>query len=137
MGAHEAYRERDITDELAVLPGMFNAEHGEQASEELLARPDAPTALVAGGNQLLVGVLRTLLRRDLRFPTDVSLLTCDDTEITTVLRPHIGAVSRNNLETGRTAADLLLRRLRSPDAGPETITLETRFAPGQSCAPPR
>jgi len=92
---------------------------------------------VAGGNQILVGVLRTLLRRDLRFPTDVSLLTCDDTEITTVLRPPIGAVSRNSLEAGRAAADLLLRRLRSPDAGPETVMLETQFAARQSCAPPR
>jgi LacI family transcriptional regulator len=136
-GAHEAYRERNLADELAVVPGSFSAEHGEHASDELLSRPAAPTALVAGGNQLLVGVLRTLLQRDLRFPTDVSLLTCDDTEITTVLRPPIGAVSRNSLEAGRAAAELLLRRLRSPEAGPETIMLETQFAARQSCAPPR
>jgi LacI family transcriptional regulator len=136
-GAHEAYVQRGLTDELSVMPGTFSAEHGEQASEVLLAGRDAPTALVAGSNQVLVGVLRTLLRRDLRFPADVSLLTCDDTEITTVLRPPIGAVSRNNLAAGRAAADLLLRRLRSPDSGPETVMLETQFAARQSCAPPR
>jgi LacI family transcriptional regulator, galactose operon repressor len=136
-GAHEAYAQRGIEDELAVVPGTFNAEHGEQASDALLSGPEPPTALVAGGNQLLIGVLRTLLRRDLRFPTDVSLLTCDDTEITTVLRPPIGAVSRNSLEAGRAAADLLLRRLRSPDSGPETVMLETQFTARQSCAPPR
>jgi LacI family transcriptional regulator len=136
-GAEEAYLERAISGGLTIIPGNFNTEHGEQASEEMLSRAEAPTALIAGGNQLLIGVLRTLLRRDLRFPSDVSLLTCDDTEITTVLRPQIGAVSRNNLEAGRAAADLLLRRLRSPDAGPETVMLETQFAARQSCAPPR
>jgi LacI family transcriptional regulator len=136
-GAQEAYLERGISGGLTIIPGGFNTEHGEHASEEMLSRAEAPTALIAGGNQLLIGVLRTLLRRDLRFPSDVSLLTCDDTEITTVLRPQIGAVSRNSLEAGRAAADLLLRRLRSPDAGPETVMLETQFAARQSCAPPR
>ncbi len=133
-GAKRAYAERNLADQLLVLQGSFSAEHGEHASEELLSLADAPTALVAGGNQLLVGVLRTLLRRNLRFPTDVSLLTCDDTEITTVLRPPIGAVSRNSFQAGRSAADLLLRRLRTPEAGPETVMLETQFAARQSCA---
>jgi LacI family transcriptional regulator len=136
-GAREAYDARGLTDGLSIITGSFTAEHGELGSEELLARPAPPTALVAGGNQILIGVLRTLQRRDLRIPDDVSLLTCDDTEITTLLRPPIGAVSRNNVEAGRLAADLLLRRLRTPESGPETIVLPTRFDARQSCAPPR
>ena len=96
-----------------------------------------PTALVAGGSHILIGILRTLQRRDLGFPADVSLVTCDDTEITTVLHPPIGAVSRDNVAAGRAAADLLLRRLGPDDSGPVTVTLGTRFLPRASCAPPR
>jgi LacI family transcriptional regulator len=136
-GAREAYAERGVASGLSVITGSFAPEHGAQASDELLSRPVAPTALVAGSNQILIGILRTLLRRDLRIATDVSLLTCDDTEITTLMRPSIGAISRNNVEAGRAAANLLLRRLQSPDPGPESVTLETQFTARQSCAPPR
>jgi LacI family transcriptional regulator len=137
-GAREAYAQREIEDGLqVVVTGGFTGEHGERGSDELLDRAEPPTALVAGGNQILIGVLRTLQRRGLRFPDDVSLITCDDTEITTVLHPPIGAVSRDNLGAGRAAADLLLRRLESAESDPETIMLPTRFLARSSCAPPR
>jgi LacI family transcriptional regulator len=136
-GAREAYAERGIPDRLQVITGDFTSENGERGSRELLDRAVAPTALVAGGNQILIGVLRTLQQRGLRFPADVSLVTCDDTEITTVLDPPIGAVSRDNLAAGRAAAGLLLRRLGEPDSEPETITLPTQFLARSSCAAPR
>jgi LacI family transcriptional regulator len=136
-GAREAYAEHGMPDRLQVITGDFTSENGARGSRELLDRAVAPTALVAGGNQILIGVLRTLQQRGLRFPTDISLVTCDDTEITTVLHPPIGAVSRDNLAAGRAAAALLLRRLESPDSEPETITLPTRFLARSSCAAPR
>jgi LacI family transcriptional regulator len=135
-GARDAFAARGIGEGLRIVTGDFTSEHGEGGSVELLDRSAPPTALVAGGSQILIGILRTLQRRDLRFPADVSLVTCDDTEITTVLHPSIGAVSRDNLAAGRVAADLLLRRLGPDDSGPETVTLGTRFLPRASCAPP-
>ena len=50
-----------------------------------------------------------------------------------VMRAVVDAARHGDMR----AADLLLRRLRSPDAGPETVMLETQFAARQSCAPPR
>ena len=49
-----------------------------------------------------------------------------------MLRPQIGAVSRNNLEAGRAAADLLLRRLRSPDPGPRRSCSKRSSPPGRA-----
>jgi LacI family transcriptional regulator len=136
-GAREAYAAHGVESGLQIVTGDLTSENGERGSRDLLDGAVPPTALVAGGNQILIGVLRTLQERGLRFPTDVSLVTCDDTEITTVLHPPIGAVSRDNLAAGRSAAALLLRRLESPDNGPETITLPTQFLARSSCAPPK
>jgi LacI family transcriptional regulator len=136
-GAREAYAARRLPDGLSVMPGDFTSDHGARSADELLDAAEPPTALVAGGNQILIGILRALQRRGLAFPSDVSLVTCDDTEITTVLQPPISAVSRDYPEVGTTAARLLLRRLGGRDAGPETITLPTRFLARASCAPPR
>jgi LacI family transcriptional regulator len=135
-GARDAFAERGIGEGLRIVTGDFTSDHGERGTVELLDRPVPVTALVAGGGQILIGILRTLQRRDLRFPADVSLVTCDDTEITTVLHPPIGAVSRDSLAAGRAAADLLLRRLGPDDSGPETVMLGTRFLARSSCAPP-
>jgi LacI family transcriptional regulator len=136
-GARAAFGQRGLSEGLEIVSGAFSAEHGERACDDLLSRPEPPTAIMAGGNQIFTGVLRSLLRRGLRIPEDISLLTCDDIELTTLMRPPIGAVSRDSVEAGRVAADLLLRRLRSPESPPETVTLKTWFAARESCAPPR
>jgi LacI family transcriptional regulator len=136
-GAREAYAERRLEGGLeAIVGGGVTSEVGERGAERLLDDPRPATAIVVGGNQILIGLLRTLQRRGLRFPADISIVTCDDTEITTVLDPPIGAVSRDDIGVGRAAAELLLRRLASDDNGPETVVLGTRFVARSSCAPP-
>jgi LacI family transcriptional regulator len=136
-GARDAYAERGLAGEPElVIGGDVTPEVGERGSERLLDGPRPVTALIAGGNQILIGVLRTLQRRGLRYPDDLSLVTCGDTEITTVMHPPIGAVSRDDVAVGRMAAELLLRRLSSDDPGPETVVLEASFLARASCAPP-
>jgi LacI family transcriptional regulator len=130
-------RERLAGGAEIVIGGDVTPEVGERISEQLLDAALPPTAIIAGGNQILIGVLRTLQRRGMRYPDDVSLVTCGDTEITTVMHPPIGAVSRDDVEVGRMAAELLLRRLAPDDPGPETIVLEASFLARASCAPPR
>jgi len=100
----------------------------------MLSRADAPTALIAGGNQLLIGA-EDAAARDLRFPIDVSLLTCDDTEITTVCDHNRRGLPKQ-LEAGR-ALQPASAAPPVPDAGPETRHARDAVAARQSCAPPR
>lgn len=118
------------------LPGPFAAEHGEQATRELLDGPERPTAIVCGGNQLLVGCLRVLRDRGLEVGRDLSLITCDDVALTRLYSPPIASVSRDTVALGRAAAELLLRRL-SGATEPEVVVLPTTYAPRESAAPPR
>ena len=46
--------------EPAISDGAFNAEHGREGSEQLLRLSDPPTALIAGSNQILPGVLEAV-----------------------------------------------------------------------------
>ncbi|MEO5966190.1 MAG: LacI family DNA-binding transcriptional regulator [Candidatus Limnocylindrales bacterium] len=119
------------------LPGSFSREHGEAAARELLTRDRRPTAIVAGGNQLLIGCLRVLQAAGLRVPDDVSLVTCDDVPLSELYRPPIASITRDTVGLGRTAADLLMHRLGENPGQPETVVLPTVFMPRASCAPPR
>jgi LacI family transcriptional regulator len=117
------------------LPGSFSAEHGEAATRKLLTGANQPTAIIAGGNQLLIGCLRVLLERGLRVGQDVSVVTCDDVPLSELFQPAIASIVRDTVGLGRVAAELLLQRLG--DGGePETIMLPTEFVPRASCGPP-
>jgi LacI family transcriptional regulator len=136
-GMERAIAEAGGAVEGIYLPGSFSSEHGEVATRALLDRSDPPTAIVAGGNQLLIGCLRVLDEAGLRLPDDVSLVTCDDVPLTVLYRPPISSISRDTVGLGRAAAELLLRRLGDDPGLPEAVCLPTAFTPRASCAPPR
>ena len=118
-----------------IVGGRFSVDFGAQAASELLDSCERLTAIIAGGNQLMIGALKVLSERGLEVGRDISFLGCDDIPITSLHRPPIAVVRRDNEAIGRTAADLLLRRLRDGAAESE-IVLPTEFVPRPSCAVP-
>jgi LacI family transcriptional regulator len=136
-GMKDAIAARGIPDETIALPSSLQAEHGESSTEELLASDNPPTAIIAGGNQILVGTLRALSRRRIRVGRDVALVACDESPVTEFYEPRIATISRDLVAMGRAAAQLLQPRLRQTEA-PATVTLPTAFeARPSACPPPR
>ncbi|MBA2557101.1 MAG: LacI family DNA-binding transcriptional regulator [Chloroflexi bacterium] len=129
----DAIAARGPHDGALYMTGSFSAEHGESATDEVLDQREPPTAIVAGGNQLLIGCLRTLQRRGLEVGRDISLVTCDDVPLTELYHPPIASISRESVALGRTAAELLLARLGGDDQ-PRTVVLPTTFIPRASLA---
>lgn len=114
--------------------GPFTPEHGAAAARRLLERPQPPTAIVSGSNQILPGALEEIRARSLRIPDDLSLVTVDEVRLLEFIEPPIAVVSREPLEIGREAAALLLRLLQG--GPPEHVPIPTRFIPRASCAAP-
>ena len=134
-GLTDAYESRGIDVPDLILEGVLSAEHGREAARDLLNREDPPTALISGGNQLLVGCLAEIVERGLRIGRDISLASCDAIPMTDLYQPPIAVVRRDNREIGRTAARLLLDRLRDDARPPETVTLPTTWVRRPSCGP--
>lgn len=118
-----------------VRPGAFTEAHGRAATRELMDGRRPPTAIIAGGNQILVGVIGELTSREVRIPRDLSLVTCDDVPLAQFFTPALATIRRDPYEMGSVAARLLLDRLNG--AEPEAATLPTAFYAAASCAPPR
>jgi LacI family transcriptional regulator len=122
------------------LPGMTVAvrsvalrpQAGYLATKELLAGDGPFTALIAGSNQILVGVLPALRDLGMSFPADVSLVTCDDFPFSDYLA--VTTVSRDTRELGEVAAGLLLEQLAGGPA--RRVVLPTSLRVTDSCAPP-
>lgn len=135
-GMADAVAARGIADETISLIGSLSAEHGEASTEQLLAMRPRPTAIIAGGNQVLAGVVRALVRNRVAIPDDISLVTCDEVALSELHSPPIASVGRDTLALGRVAADLLLERLAGAGE-PRTVLLPTSFTPRDSCGPVR
>jgi LacI family transcriptional regulator len=134
-GMKDAITGRGIADQTIVLTGSLSAEHGEAATEEILRMDPGPTAIIAGGNQVLAGCMRALTRHGVAIPADVSLVTCDEVALSELHSPPIASVGRDTLALGRTAAELLLKRLGG-SAEPEMVVLPTTFTARASYAAP-
>jgi LacI family transcriptional regulator len=133
-GMAEAVAARGIPDETITLNGSLSAEHGEASVELLLRMTPRPTAIVAGGNQVLAGCVRALVRNNIRIPDQVSLVTCDEVALSELHAPPIASVGRDTLAIGRVAAELLMERLGGSTEA-KTVLLPTVFTPRGSCGP--
>ena len=123
--ATAAERHRGYVDELAdqkieyderlVRLDMQGIERAEAAAIELLREPNPPTALFTGQNLITIGAFRALRHLDLH--RRVALIGFDDILLADLLEPGITVIAQDPAAIGRTAAQVLFRRLdgdRSP-----------------------
>lgn len=135
-GLEEAFVTRGLPPTYTVDGASFSVEAGAAAMRRLLDRPEPPTAVIAGGNQLMLGALRVVSERGIRLGTDLSFVGCDDVAITDLYQPAVAVVRRDNFAMGRTAAELLLARMNG-GPGPSDVVLPTEFVARPSCGVPR
>jgi LacI family transcriptional regulator len=123
-------------EDLAFL-GSFTREYGQAVAEAVLVRPERPTAIVCGGTPVLLGLLPVVHGHELIIPTDLSLVCCDDIDVTRLYRPPITVVRRDMNAIGATAAELLIERLEGGRTGPGvTRRFATEVVLRGSCAAP-
>jgi LacI family transcriptional regulator len=134
-GFEEAFSARGLSPSSSIYEESFSVEHGSKAMRAILAEGGA-TAVIAGGNQLMLGALRVASEQHVRLGQDLSFVGCDDVAIADLYQPAIAVVRRDNVQMGRTAAELLLERMRDR-AAPMNVELPTEFVPRPSCGPPR
>ncbi|HEY4276786.1 MAG TPA: LacI family DNA-binding transcriptional regulator [Conexibacter sp.] len=119
-----------------VYEGPFTIDYGVEATRDILAAEQRPTAIVAGGNLPMHGSLRALREASIRVGEDLSFVGCDDVAVAEFHDPPIAVVRRDTRRIGELAAGLLLADL-GEQLGVEEIdtVLATEFVDRPSCAP--
>jgi LacI family transcriptional regulator, galactose operon repressor len=108
-------------DDALVALGAHDADAAERLVSELLALPNPPTALFAGNNRITVGALRVLASS----PARPAVVGFDDVELGELLSVPVTVVSYDAADLGRTATDLIVRRLDGDAAPPSRVVLPT------------
>ncbi len=103
-------------------------------SEDLFVGAKAPSALVAEGVPLLRAVLQGLRHYQLAVPRDRSIIGIDTMDVSSLTTPETTSIARDFEVIGRSAAELMLRRLGDRDLPQKRIVLESQIVLKGSCA---
>ena len=114
-------------DPLLVRQDIHGIEAAGQATLELLASAEPPTALFTGQNLITIGAIHALQRLGLQH--QVALIGFDDVLLADLLDPRVSVIAQDPAVLGRTAAELLFARLDGDGAPPRHIVVPTRLVP--------
>ena len=110
------------------------------ATKNLLATGESFSALFAFNDISAIGAIRALRTAGLQVPKDVSVVGFDDIQSAGYQNPGLTTVRQPLREMGRTAADILVKRINRPGSKihhqhvvePELVIRETTCAaPGK------
>ena len=119
----------------AAEPGAARAASSPLASCSRFADP--PTALMIGHNLLTVGVLEALSDLGVRLPGDLSVIACDDVDVTRLFSPPIDVIERDLLELGRALRGSCWSAWPTGTRAPRRVVLPTQLVTRGSTAAPR
>ena len=111
----------------------YSVEAGVAAARTLLHRTERPTAVLALGNVLALGVLQASREERIAVPDDLSLVAFDDQLWAAVTSPSLTIVEQPIEALGREVVDLLLERIAAPsDSTPARRILPVRLIERES-----
>ncbi len=107
--------------------GSFKLEKGFELTYELMNSENPPDAIFATNNLLALGCLRALHELQVRIPEEVALVSFDDMPWAQDLNPPLTVVAQPSYELGRQALELLLHRIKYPDAAYRKVILQPQL----------
>jgi LacI family transcriptional regulator len=133
QGYASALNEADLAvDEALVRWGGYRMGHGVQATEELLALSDPPTAIVATNNWLAAGVLNALNAHGIQVPAGMAVVGFDELPS---LSSFLTVIAQSVPEMGYLAAEMLYERIQGYDGDPREhvlpVELRVRASSGE------
>lgn len=133
-GYQDALRSAGIAvRESFIIDSDFRQQGGQVAMTRFLDMAKPPRAVVVANNLMTLGALQAIHERGIRIPEELAVVCFDDMPWAMSLRPPVTAVAQPVEELGRTAAQLLLERLKDPTRLVRQVVLPTRLMVRASC----
>ncbi|WP_307841555.1 LacI family DNA-binding transcriptional regulator [Streptomyces endocoffeicus] len=136
-GYRAAMRRHGLADHIQVHPGDYTEESGARVARDLLARPELPTAVIAGNDRCAHGLLGTLLRAGVSVPDDVSVVGYDDSQLARLSFIDLTSVRQDAAEAAEAAVRAAAERLDEGRTADRDIVLDPTLVVRGSTGPPR
>ncbi|WP_180698921.1 LacI family DNA-binding transcriptional regulator [Pseudomonas crudilactis] len=117
-----------------MLESDFTSTGGYNAAATLL-ESNPPSAIFAGNDMIGIGVLRAAAERNVRVPSELSVIGFDDIQMSRYVYPALTTVGQSILQLGEMAAEVLLRRIATPTLGTDQRIVTPSIVLRESTAP--
>jgi LacI family transcriptional regulator len=138
-GFVEAFRSMGLEPPMhLVRDDSLEMQYGLREASAFLHSDEPPTAIIAGGNQVLEGVVGAIQGNGLSIPHDISVGGFDDSPLARLASPPITVVRRDVAQMGAIAAEILVQRLKEGRLEKtRRVVLPTELVLRESCGQPR
>ncbi len=113
-GWKKAMDENKLFDSDLVFWGTFTIESGYRSMNEAFERLDKIDAVFAGNDIVALGAMNAIKEKGYRIPRDIRIIGFDDMFFSKYLNPPLSSVAVQLYEEGKTAAALLLEKIKDP-----------------------
>lgn len=125
-GIEEVFRREKVTPASVIECDWSAPEQAFAEVRAMLAGGVRPAALICGNDRIAFGAHQALSAAGLRVPEDVSMVSFDDSELTSSLRPPLTSIATPHRELGRQAVHLLISEQFDPVVHRVPMPLRTR-----------
>lgn len=112
-----------------------NAREGDgfKTAMKMLQTGERPHAIFASNSLLASGTLLAIRESQLTIPNDIAFASFDDTTWAKLVQPALTVIEQPTYEIGRTAAEMLIKRIQDPTRSNREVVLNTKLIVRQSC----
>ncbi|MFW2367590.1 MAG: LacI family DNA-binding transcriptional regulator [Desulforhopalus sp.] len=109
---------------------------GFNTAIKLLQMEDRPDAILTSNSLLAAGVLMAIRESKIVIPDEIALVSFDDPTWAKLVEPALTVIEQPTYEIGRTAAELLIKRIQDPTRSHREVVLKTKLIVRHSCGYP-
>lgn len=106
---------------------------GFKTAMKLFQLKDRPDAIFTSNSLLAAGILRAIRECKLSIPEDIAVVSFDDTSWAKLLEPALTVIEQPTYDIGRTATEMLIKRINDPTRSNREVILKTKLIIRQSC----
>lgn len=105
-GYYRALREYGIAPaSVPLYTGKATRQRGNEIAEEILAKPERPTAIIAMSDIVAIGIIQRLKQAGVKVPEDISVVGFDDIRESELIDPPLTTIAQPAYEKGIAAAE--------------------------------
>lgn len=108
-------------------------EDGFKTAIKLFESDTRPDAIFSSNSLLASGILRAVRTCNLSIPTDIAVASFDDTTWAKLLEQPLTVIEQPTYDIGRTATEMLIKRINDPTRSHREVVLKTKLIIRQSC----
>ncbi len=103
-----------------MIEGDHTLEGGMRALNSLTVARDQPTAILCSNDMTAIGIMRQAYDREIRIPTELSLIGFDDIRLAQFTTPPLTTVQMSQTELARLAFEALMNEIKGKTSDPRS-----------------